>query len=156
MKSLCNGRTAFNLNSPKQLGELLFDKLKLPMIKKTPSGAPSTSEEVLEKLAEDFPLPKIILDYRGMSKLKTTYTDKLPRMVNPETGRVHTNYAQAVAVTGRLASNDPNLQNIPIRSEEGRRIREAFIASPETKSFRPTIPKSSSGSWPIFPTTPVC
>ena len=123
----------FNLNSPKQLGELLFDKLKLPMIKKTPSGAPSTSEEVLEKLAEDFPLPKIILDYRGMSKLKTTYTDKLPRMVNPETGRVHTNYAQAVAVTGRLASNDPNLQNIPIRSEEGRRIREAFIASPGNK-----------------------
>ena len=103
------------------------------MIKKTPSGAPSTSEEVLEKLAEDFPLPKIILDYRGMSKLKTTYTDKLPRMVNPETGRVHTNYAQAVAVTGRLASNDPNLQNIPIRSEEGRRIREAFIASPGNK-----------------------
>lgn len=123
----------FNLNSPKQLGELLFDKLKLPMIKKTPSGAPSTSEEVLEKLAEDFPLPKIILNYRGMSKLKTTYTDKLPRMVNPETGRVHTNYAQAVAVTGRLASNDPNLQNIPIRSEEGRRIREAFIASPGNK-----------------------
>lgn len=88
---------------------------------------------MLEKLAEDFPLPKIILDYRGMSKLKTTYTDKLPRMVNPETGRVHTNYAQAVAVTGRLASNDPNLQNIPIRSEEGRRIREAFIASPGNK-----------------------
>lgn len=124
---------SFNLNSPKQLGELLFDKLKLPMIRKTPSGAPSTSEEVLEKLAENFPLPKIILDYRGMSKLKTTYTDKLPRMVNPETGRVHTNYAQAVAVTGRLASNDPNLQNIPIRSEEGRRIREAFIASPGNK-----------------------
>ena len=123
----------FNLNSPKQLGELLFDKLKLPMVKKTPSGAPSTSEEVLEKLAEDYPLPKIILDYRGMSKLKTTYTDKLPRMVNPVTGRVHTNYAQTVVVTGRLASNDPNLQNIPIRSEEGRRIREAFIASPGNK-----------------------
>lgn len=118
----------FNLNSPKQLAEILFDKLHLPMIKKTPSGAPSTSEDVLEKLALDYPLPKIILDYRGMSKLKSTYTDKLPRMINPETGRVHTNYAQAVAVTGRLASSDPNLQNIPVKTEEGRRIREAFIA----------------------------
>ena len=119
---------AFNLNSPKQLAEILFDKLGLPMIKKTPSGAPSTSEEVLEKLSLDYPLPKIILDYRGMSKLKSTYTDKLPRMINAETGRVHTNYAQAVAVTGRLASSDPNLQNIPVKTEEGRRIREAFIA----------------------------
>ena len=118
----------FNLNSPKQLAEILFDKLRLPMIKKTPSGAPSTSEEVLEKLSLDYPLPKIILDYRGMSKLKSTYTDKLPRMINTETGRVHTNYAQAVAVTGRLASSDPNLQNIPVKTEEGRRIREAFIA----------------------------
>ena len=118
----------FNLNSPKQLAEILFDKLGLPMIKKTPSGAPSTSEEVLEKLSLDYPLPKIILDYRGMSKLKSTYTDKLPRMINAETGRVHTNYAQAVAVTGRLASSDPNLQNIPVKTEEGRRIREAFIA----------------------------
>ncbi len=118
----------FNLNSPKQLAEILFDKLGLPMIKKTPSGAPSTSEEVLEKLSLDYPLPKIILDYRGMSKLKSTYTDKLPRMINTETGRVHTNYAQAVAVTGRLASSDPNLQNIPVKTEEGRRIREAFIA----------------------------
>ncbi len=118
----------FNLNSPKQLAEILFDKLRLPMVKKTPSGAPSTSEEVLEKLAFDYPLPRIILDYRGMAKLKSTYTDKLPRMINPETGRVHTNYAQAVAVTGRLASSDPNLQNIPVKTEEGRRIREAFIA----------------------------
>lgn len=118
----------FNLNSPKQLGTILFDELKLPIIKKTPSGTPSTNEEVLEKLALDYPLPKVILDYRGMAKLKSTYTDKLPKMVNPATGRVHTNYAQAVAVTGRLASNDPNLQNIPIRTEEGRHIREAFIA----------------------------
>ncbi|MDP3842372.1 MAG: DNA polymerase I [Oxalobacteraceae bacterium] len=118
----------FNLNSPKQLGEIFFDKLQLPVIKKTPSGAPSTDEEVLQKLAEDYPLPKVLLEYRGIAKLKSTYTDKLPKMVNPATGRVHTNYAQAVAVTGRLASNDPNLQNIPIRSVEGRRIREAFIA----------------------------
>ena len=121
------GKT-FNLNSPKQLGTILFDELELPVIKKTPSGTPSTNEEVLEKLALDYPLPKIILDYRGMAKLKSTYTDKLPKMVNPATGRVHTNYAQAVAVTGRLASNDPNLQNIPVRTEEGRHIREAFIA----------------------------
>ena len=120
----------FNLNSPKQLGEILFDKLQLPVIRKTASGAPSTDEEVLNKLAEDYPLPKVLLDYRSLSKLKSTYTDKLPRMIHPETGRVHTNYAQAVAVTGRLASNDPNLQNIPVRSAEGRRIREAFIAPP--------------------------
>lgn len=120
----------FNLNSPKQLGEILFEKLALPVIKKTPSGTPSTNEEVLQKLAEDYPLPRIILDYRGMAKLKSTYTDKLPRMVNPATGRVHTNFAQAVAVTGRLASSDPNLQNIPVRTGEGRRIREAFIAPP--------------------------
>ncbi len=118
----------FNLNSPKQLGELFFEKLKLPVVKKTPSGAPSTDEEVLQKLAEDFPLPKILLEYRGMAKLKSTYTDKLPKMRNPDTGRVHTNYAQAVAVTGRLASNEPNLQNIPIKTKEGRRIREAFVA----------------------------
>ncbi|MBC3935950.1 DNA polymerase I [Undibacterium sp. CY7W] len=120
----------FNLNSPKQLGEIFFGKLSLPVVKKTPSGAPSTDEEVLQKLAEDYPLPKILLEYRGLAKLKSTYTDKLPKMVNPATGRVHTNYAQAVAVTGRLASNDPNLQNIPVRTAEGRRIREAFIASP--------------------------
>jgi len=120
----------FNLNSPKQLGEIFFEKLKLPIVKKTPTGAPSTDEEVLQKLAEDFPLPKILLEFRSLAKLKSTYTDKLPKMVNRATGRVHTNYAQAVAVTGRLASNDPNLQNIPIRSKEGRRIREAFIAAP--------------------------
>ena len=120
----------FNLNSPKQIGEIFFDRLKLPVVKKTPSGAPSTDEEVLQKLAEDYPLPKILLEYRGIAKLKSTYADKLPKMVNASTGRVHTNYAQAVAVTGRLASNDPNLQNIPIRTAEGRRIREAFIAPP--------------------------
>jgi len=120
----------FNLNSPKQICEIFFDKLQLPVVKKTPSGTPSTDEEVLQKLAENYPLPKILLDYRGMAKLKSTYTDKLPKMVNPATGRVHTNYAQAVAVTGRLASNDPNLQNIPVRTAEGRRIREAFIAPP--------------------------
>ena len=120
----------FNLGSPKQIGEIFFGKLQLPVIKKTPSGAPSTDEEVLQKLAEDFPLPKVLLEHRSLSKLKSTYTDKLPKMVNRETGRVHTNYAQAVAVTGRLSSNDPNLQNIPIRTAEGRRIREAFIAPP--------------------------
>lgn len=120
----------FNLNSPKQIGELLFDKLGLPVVKKTASGAPSTDEEVLQKLADDYPLPKLLLEHRGLAKLKSTYTDKLPRMVNPRTGRVHTHYAQAVAVTGRLASNEPNLQNIPIRNAEGRKIREAFIAPP--------------------------
>jgi DNA polymerase-1 len=118
----------FNLNSPKQIQEILFTRLKLPIIKKTPSGAPSTNEDVLQQLALDYPLPKILLDYRSLAKLKSTYTDKLPRMVNTDTGRVHTNYAQAVAVTGRLSSNEPNLQNIPIRTAEGRRIREAFIA----------------------------
>ncbi len=120
----------FNLGSPKQLAEILFDKKGIKPLKKTPGGAPSTDEETLAKLAEDHPLPKIILDYRSMAKLKSTYTDKLPRMVNAKTGRVHTNYGQAVAVTGRLSSNDPNLQNIPVRTAEGRRIREAFIAAP--------------------------
>lgn len=120
----------FNLNSPKQIGEIFFGKLGLPVVKKTPSGTPSTDEEVLQKLAEDYPLPKRLLDYRGLAKLKSTYTDKLPKMVDADTGRVHTNYAQAVAVTGRLSSNEPNLQNIPVRTGEGRRIREAFIASP--------------------------
>jgi DNA polymerase-1 len=120
----------FNLGSPKQLGEILFVKQGLPIVKKTASGAPSTNEEVLEKLAEDYPLPARILEYRSMAKLKSTYTDKLPLMINADTGRVHTNYAQAVAVTGRLSSNDPNLQNIPVRTAEGRRIREAFIAPP--------------------------
>ncbi len=120
----------FNLGSPKQIGQILFENLKLPVKKKTASGAPSTDEDVLTELAADYPLPARILEHRSLSKLKGTYTDKLPLMVNPDTGRVHTNYAQAVAVTGRLASNDPNLQNIPIRTAEGRRIREAFIAPP--------------------------
>ncbi|BAN25882.1 DNA polymerase I [Caballeronia insecticola] len=123
----------FNLGSPKQIGQIFFEKLQLPVVKKTPSGAPSTDEEVLQKLAEDYPLPKVLLEHRGLSKLKSTYTDKLPRMVNADTGRVHTNYAQAVAVTGRLSSNEPNLQNIPVRTGEGRRIREAFIAPPGSK-----------------------
>ncbi len=120
----------FNLNSPKQLGEILFTQLGLKPKKKTPGGAPSTNEDALQELALDHPLPKLILDYRGLAKLKSTYTDKLPAMVNPQTGRVHTTYSQAVAVTGRLASNDPNLQNIPVRTPEGRKIREAFIAEP--------------------------
>ena len=120
----------FNLSSPKQIQELLFDKHKLPVLKKTPGGQPSTDEDVLQELALNYPLPRLILDYRSLAKLKSTYTDKLPRMVNPRTGRVHTNYAQAVAVTGRLSSNEPNLQNIPIRTPEGRRIREAFVAPP--------------------------
>jgi DNA polymerase I len=120
----------FNMGSPKQIGEILFGKLGLPVKKKTATGAPSTDEEVLAELAADYPLPARILEHRGFAKLKGTYTDKLPLMVNPRTGRVHTSYAQAVAVTGRLASNDPNLQNIPIRTPEGRRIREAFVAPP--------------------------
>ena len=123
----------FNLGSPKQLAEILFDKKGIKPLKKTPGGAPSTDEETLAKLAEDHPLPKIILEYRSVAKLKSTYTDKLPRMVNAKTGRVHTNYGQAIAVTGRLSSNDPNLQNIPVRTAEGRRIREAFIAPPGSK-----------------------
>jgi DNA polymerase-1 len=118
----------FNLNSPKQLAEILFNQQGLPVVKKTPSGGPSTDEEVLEKLAEDYPLPKKILEHRSFAKLKNTYTDKLPKMINQATGRVHTSFAQAVAVTGRLASSDPNLQNIPIRTAEGRRIRSAFVA----------------------------
>jgi DNA polymerase-1 len=120
----------FNLGSPKQLGEILFERQGLPVLKKTASGAPSTDEEVLAKLAEDYPLPRLLLDWRGLAKLKSTYTDKLPRMINAATGRVHTQFSQAVAVTGRLASSEPNLQNIPVRTPEGRRIREAFIAPP--------------------------
>jgi len=117
----------FNIQSPKQIAEILFGQLELPIIKKTPSGAPSTDEEVLQKLAEDYPLPARILDYRSLAKLMSTYIEKLPRMADPKTGRVHTNFSQATAVTGRLASSDPNLQNIPVRTEEGRRIREAFV-----------------------------
>lgn len=118
----------FNLGSPKQLGEILFEKLELPVLRKTPKGAPSTAEEVLQELALDYPLPKVILEHRSLSKLKSTYTDKLPLMINADTGRIHTSYHQAVAATGRLSSSDPNLQNIPIRTAEGRRIRQAFVA----------------------------
>jgi DNA polymerase-1 len=124
------GGQPFNLGSPKQIGEILFTKLGLPVVKKTPSGAPSTDEEVLEKLAEDYPLPAKLLEHRSLSKLKGTYTDKLAQMAHPVTRRVHTHYAQAVAVTGRLSSNDPNLQNIPVKTPEGRRVREAFVAPP--------------------------
>jgi len=120
----------FNLGSPSQLGAILFDKMKLPAIKKTATGKPSTDEDVLQQLAADYPLPRLLLEHRALSKLKSTYTDKLPQMVNARTGRVHTCFGQATAVTGRLASTDPNLQNIPIRTVEGRRIREAFVAPP--------------------------
>ncbi|WP_163558400.1 DNA polymerase I [Halomonas sp. NO4] len=120
----------FNLGSPKQLGQILFEEQKIPVIKKTPKGAPSTAEAVLEELALDYPLPKVIMEHRGLAKLKSTYTDKLPRLVNRRTGRLHTSYHQAVTATGRLSSSDPNLQNIPIRTEEGRKIRQAFVARP--------------------------
>jgi len=120
----------FNLGSPKQIQQLLFDKLQLPVLSKTPKGAPSTAESVLQELALDYPLPRLILEFRSLSKLKSTYTDKLPQQVCPDTGRVHTSYHQAVAATGRLSSSDPNLQNIPVRTEEGRRIRQAFVAPP--------------------------
>ncbi|WP_096361733.1 DNA polymerase I [Sulfuricaulis limicola] len=120
----------FNMGSPKQIQEVLYDKHKLPVLKKTPTGQPSTAEEVLQELALDYPLPQLILDYRSLAKLKSTYTDKLPEMIDPKTGRVHTSYHQAVAATGRLSSTDPNLQNIPVRTAEGRRIRQAFIAAP--------------------------
>jgi DNA polymerase-1 len=118
----------FNLGSPKQLQEIFFEKLNLPVLKKTPKGQPSTAERVLQQLALDFPLPKVIMDYRALSKLKSTYTDQLPKQINAATGRVHTSYHQAVAATGRLSSTNPNLQNIPIRTAEGRRVRKAFIA----------------------------
>ncbi len=118
----------FNLSSTKQLGEILYDQMQLPVLKKTPKGKPSTAEAVLQELALDYPLPKLIMEHRSLSKLKSTYTDKLPQMINPKTGRIHTSYHQAVTATGRLSSSDPNLQNIPIRTEEGRRIRQAFVA----------------------------
>jgi DNA polymerase-1 len=146
----------FNLNSPKQLGEILFNQIGLKPRKKTPGGAPSTNEDALQELALDHPLPKLILDYRGLAKLKSTYTDKLPGMVNPATGRVHTTYSQAVAVTGRLSSNDPNLQNIPVRTPEGRKIREAFIAPPAFVWSPPTTPRSNYASWPTSPATKAC
>ena len=125
-----HGGQPFNLDSPKQIQEVLFQKLNLPVLKKTPTGQPSTAEDVLQELALDYPLPQLILEYRSLSKLKSTYTDKLPEMINPVTGRVHTSYHQAVAATGRLSSSDPNLQNIPVRTAEGRRIRQAFTPTP--------------------------
>ncbi|GAA5524573.1 DNA polymerase I [Microbulbifer aestuariivivens] len=127
-KAFAEAGEEFNLSSPKQLGHILFEKLEIPVIKKTPKGAPSTAEAVLQELAHDHALPALIMEYRGLAKLKNTYTDKLPKMIDPGTGRVHTSYHQAVAATGRLSSSDPNLQNIPIRSPEGRRIRQAFVA----------------------------
>jgi DNA polymerase-1 len=120
----------FNVDSPKQLQEILFGKLGIPVVRKTPTGQPSTAEDVLEELAATYPLPKLILEYRGIAKLKSTYTDKLPEQIDQDTGRIHTSYHQAVAATGRLSSSDPNLQNIPIRTPEGRRIRQAFVAPP--------------------------
>ena len=123
----------FNLASPKQLGEILFTKLEIPVLKKTAKGAPSTKEEVLQELALDYPLPKVILEHRGLAKLKSTYTDKLPTMINPITKRIHTSYHQAGTATGRLSSSDPNLQNNPIRTAEGRRVRQACVASPGSK-----------------------
>jgi DNA polymerase-1 len=122
--------TEFNMDSPKQLQQILFEKLQIPVTRKTPTGQPSTAEDVLEELALSYPLPRLILEYRALAKLKSTYTDKLPELVDPRTGRIHTSYHQAVAQTGRLSSADPNLQNIPIRRPEGRRIRQAFIAPP--------------------------
>ena len=146
----------FNLASPKQLAEILFEKQQLPVVKKTPSGGPSTDEEVLTQLALDYPLPKLLLEHRSLAKLKGTYTDKLPRSVNPTTGRVHTSFSQAVAVTGRLASNDPNLQNIPIRTEEGR-----LFALPSSRQqamcwSRPTTRRSSCASWRTSLPTNAC
>jgi len=120
----------FNIGSPKQLQEILYERLQLPVLGKTPKGQPSTAEDVLEQLAEDYPLPRLVLEHRALSKLKSTYTDKLPGEIDARTGRIHTSYRQAVAATGRLSSSDPNLQNIPIRTSEGRRIRQAFVAPP--------------------------
>ncbi|MCI0749252.1 MAG: DNA polymerase, partial [Nevskiales bacterium] len=120
----------FNLGSPAQLQKILYEKLRLPVVRKTPGGQPSTAEDVLEELADQHPLPRLILEWRGLSKLRSTYTDNLPRSIHAQTGRIHTSYHQAVAATGRLSSSDPNLQNIPVRTEEGRRIRQAFVAEP--------------------------
>jgi DNA polymerase-1 len=136
---------------------ILYDKLGMPVLSKTAKGQPSTAEAVLDDLAEQgYPLPKVLMQYRSLSKLKSTYTDKLPGQINPRTGRIHTSYQQAVAATGRLSSSDPNLQNIPIRTAEGRRIRQAFVASPATSCWRRTIRRSSCASWPTWPRTKAC
>ena len=148
---------AFNLGSPKQLQEILFEKLELPVKRKTPKGQPSTAEDVLQELAVDgHELPKLILEHRGLAKLKNTYTDRLPERIHPRTGRIHTHYHQAVAATGRLSSTDPNLQNIPIRRPEGRRIRKAFIAPEGTVCWRRTTRRSSCASWLTCRATSVC
>ena len=147
----------FNLGSPKQLQEILFERLELPVIRKTPKGQPSTAEDVLAELAQEYELPRVIIDYRSVSKLKSTYTDKLPLQIAASTGRVHTSYHQAVAATGRLSSTDPNLQNIPIRTPEGRRIRQAFIAPRGRRICSPpTTRRSSCGSWRTCPQTKGC
>ena len=147
---------SFSLDSPKQLQAILFDELKLPALMKTPSGQPSTNEEALEAIADQHELPRLILDYRGLAKLRSTYTEKLADNVNPRTGRVHTSYNQATAATGRLSSVEPNLQNIPIRTEEGRRIRQAFVARRAGRSSPPTIRRSSCASWRTCPAIPAC
>ncbi len=146
----------FNLDSPKQLQDILYDKLSLPVLKKTPKGQPSTAEQVLQELARDFELPRLIIDYRILAKLKSTYTDKLPEQINQRTGRIHTSYHQAVTATGRLSSSDPNLQNIPIRHAEGRRIRQAFVAPPGGGSWPRTIRRSSCASWLTCPAMKGC
>jgi DNA polymerase I len=127
-QAYCEAGGEFNLGSPKQIQEILYERLGLPVLRRTPKGQPSTAEDVLEQMAAEYPLPRLILEHRGLSKLRSTYTERLPERVDPDSGRVHTSYHQAVAATGRLSSSDPNLQNIPVRSEEGRRIRQAFIA----------------------------
>lgn len=141
----------FNLSSPKQLQAILFEKLQLPVLKKTPKGQPSTNESVLQELALDYPLPKVVITHRGLSKLKSTYTDQLPKLVRPQSGRLHTSYQQAVAATGRLSSTDPNLQNIPIRTEAGRRVRKALLRRPSGAYWLRTTRRLSSELWRTCP-----
>ena len=140
----------FNLDSPKQLLEILFNKLNLPVLKKTPKGQPSTNEETLQKLAEDYELPSVILEYRGLAKLKSTYTDSLVNMIHTDTARVHTSYQQAVTSTGRLSSTEPNLQNIPIKTEEGEKLDKLLLLKTIVVLFQLIIPKSNLESWRTF------